>query len=132
MLNHVRRSDATASRFRSSALLARERLEHPISHRRGGGERSATARDQVCLYALGFDNAHGIPPAEVYEHRHRFRHPKQLVAYEFRGADELICDFFAAVEEACRRELVPFEFESDEVELEVENEDDDNGTQVAD
>lgn len=54
------------------------------------------------------------------------------MAYEFRGADELICDFFAAVEEACRRELVPFEFESDEVELEVENEDDDNGTQVAD
>ena len=45
-----------------------------------------------------------------------------------RGADELICDFFAAVEQACRQEGVPFEFEADDIELEVEE--DDDGTQV--
>ena len=28
--------------------------------------------------------------------------PGQLVVYEFRGADELICDFFASVEQACK------------------------------
>jgi hypothetical protein len=43
-------------------------------------------------------------------------------------ADELICDFFAAVEQACKQEGVPFEFDTDEVELEAEE--DDDGTQI--
>ncbi len=91
-----------------------------------------TLHDHDGTRLLGFDNAHGIPRAEVYDHRHRFRRPKQLVAYEFRGADELICDFFAAVEEACKQENVPFEIEADEIELELESEDDDDGTQITD
>ena len=49
--------------------------------------------------------------------------------YEFHGADELICDFFAAVERACQEEDVAFEFEAGEIELELENDDD---TQVTD
>ncbi len=49
--------------------------------------------------------------------------------YEFRGADELICDFFAAIERACLQEGYPFEFEAEEVELEMEDDDD---TQIAD
>ncbi len=28
-----------------------------------------------------------------------------MVPYDFRGADELICDFFDAVEQACREEM---------------------------
>jgi len=43
----------------------------------------------------------------------------------------LICDFFAAVEQACERKNIAFEFETEEVELEVD-EDDDNDTQVTD
>lgn len=50
--------------------------------------------------------------------------PGELVAYDFRGADELICDFFAAVEQACRQEGTPFEFEAEAVELEMEDDDD--------
>ncbi len=73
---------------------------------------------------LGFDNAHGVPRAQAYDHRHRFRRPAEPVSYDFRGADELICDFFAAVEQACRREGVPFEFEAEEIEYEVEESDD--------
>jgi len=69
---------------------------------------------------LGFDNAHGIARAQVYDHRHRFRRPAEFVAYEFRGANELICDFFAAVEQACQQEGVAFELEAEEVELEME------------
>jgi len=46
------------------------------------------------------------------------------VAYEFRGADELICDFFAAIERACAEEGVAFEFEADEIELEIAEDDD--------
>jgi hypothetical protein len=41
-----------------------------------------------------------------------------------------LLDFdFAAVEQACKREDVPFEFKADEVESEADEEDDD-GTQV--
>jgi len=46
------------------------------------------------------------------------------VPYDFLGADELICDFFAAVEQACRQADVPFEFEAEAVELDMENGDD--------
>lgn len=73
---------------------------------------------------LGYDNAHGVPRAQVYDHRHRFRQIGQLVAYEFRGADELLGDFFAAVERACAEEGNAFEFEADEIELEAEEDDD--------
>jgi hypothetical protein len=78
---------------------------------------------------LGFDNAHGTPRAQTYDHRHRFRQPAELVPYEFRGADELISDFFTAVAQACELEQVVFEFESQDLELGMENDDD---TQVAD
>ena len=57
-------------------------------------------------------------------------HPEESVPYEFRGADELICDFFAAVERACETEGVPFEFDAEEVELE-ELEEYDDDPQVA-
>lgn len=100
----------------------------PSEARPHGIKYSFTLHDHDGSRLLGFDNAHGIPRTEAYDHWHRFRRPRQLVAYEFRGADELICDFFAAVEDACRQEDVPFEFEADEVELEAEE--DDDGTQV--
>ena len=43
--------------------------------------------------------------------------------YDYRGADELIYDFFAAVEMACGQEGVPFEFEAEDIELEPEDDD---------
>jgi hypothetical protein len=61
--------------------------------------------------------------AQTYDHRHRFRRAGELVPYDFRGADELICDFFAAVEQACRQEGAPFEFEAEDVEVEMEDDD---------
>jgi Family of unknown function (DUF6516) len=78
---------------------------------------------------LGFDNAHGTPRALAYDHRHRFRRPADIVSYDYRGADELICDFFGAVEQACKQEHILFEFEEEEIELDMEEDDDD--TQVA-
>ena len=62
----------------------------------------------------------------TYDHRHRFRRTKGLVPHEFRGAGELIHDFFAAVERACETEGVPFEFGAQEVELEELDEYDDD------
>lgn len=93
-----------------------------------GIKYSFTLHDVDGTRLLGFDNAHGISCAQPYDHRHRFRRTKDLLLYEFRGADELICDFFAAVEQACEREGVALEFDAEEVELELEDSDDD--TQV--
>jgi Family of unknown function (DUF6516) len=87
-----------------------------------------TLHDADGTRLLGFDNAHGVARAQAYDHRHRFRRPAELVPYDFRGADELICDFFAAVEQACRHEGVAFEFDAEEVELEMEDDDDTNVT----
>jgi hypothetical protein len=53
-----------------------------------------------------------------------FAKTKEIVAYQFRGADELIFDFLAAVERACAEEGVAFEFETDQIELEIEEDDD--------
>jgi uncharacterized protein DUF6516 len=85
---------------------------------------SFTLHDVDGARLLGYDNAHGVPRAQEYDHRHRFRHAGELVAYEFRGADELLVDFFAAVERACAEEGSAFEFEAEEIEFEAEEDDD--------
>lgn len=94
-----------------------------------GIKYSFTLHDVDRTRLLGFDNAHGIPRVQAFDHRHRFRRTAEVVPYDYKGADELICDFFAAVEAACRHEDVPFEFEAEDVELEPEN---DDGTQEPD
>ncbi len=89
-----------------------------------GIKYSFTLHDLDGTRLLGYDNAHGVPRAQEYDHRHRFRHARELVPYEFRGADELLVDFFAAVERACAEEGSAFEFEAEEIELEAEEDDD--------
>jgi hypothetical protein len=89
-----------------------------------GVKYSFTLHDIDGARLLGFDNAHGIPRCETFDHYHRFRRTKELFRYDFRGADELICDFFAAVERACRQEAMPFEFETEQVDLDWESDDD--------
>jgi hypothetical protein len=49
-----------------------------------------------------------------------------VAPYEFRDADGLIGDYFAAVEQACRQEGVAFEFDAEEIELEDETENDED------
>ncbi|BBK33672.1 hypothetical protein EDC65_3510 [Stella humosa] len=102
-------------RFRIISTLASTGRPHGIKY-------AFTLHDTDGLRLLGFDNAHGIPRAETYDHRHPFRRLTDLKAYEFRSADDLICDFFAAVERACRQEGVPFEVDAEEIELEAEDE----------
>ena len=46
------------------------------------------------------------------------------MAYESRGADELLVDFFAAVERACAEQGSAFEFEAEDIVLEDEEDDD--------
>ena len=77
---------------------------------------------------LGYDNAHGVAQVQAYDHRHRFRRTRELVPYRFVSSDQLIVDFFDAVERACKLEGMEFEIDHDEVELDtqIEAEDDDD------
>ena len=109
-------------RFRVVGIEQSESRPHGIKY-------SFTLHDVDGARLLGFDNAHGLPHRQPYDHRHQFRKPRKLVPYDFRGADELICDFFAAVESACEQERVPFEFETEEVDLDLES---DNDTEISD
>ena len=104
------------SRFRIAETVATSERPHGI-------EYSFTLHDQARTRLLGFDNVHGVSGVQAYDHRHRFRRTAELVPYVYRGADELICDFFAAVEMACAQEGVPFEFEAEDVEWEPEDDD---------
>jgi hypothetical protein len=98
----------------------------PITDARPHGIRHAfTLHDVDMTRLLGFDNAHGIPRRQAYDHRHRFRRTADLVPYEFAGTDELICDFFDEVERACRLQGVPFAFDSEAIELDEELNNDD-------
>ena len=104
-------------RFRIAEVAATAARPHGIKY-------AFTLHDVDGARLLGFDNAHGVPRVRAFDHRHRFRRPDELVPYAFQGADGLICDFFAAVEQACRQEGVKFEFDATKVELELEDEND--------
>ncbi len=98
----------------------------PINDARPHGLRYAfTLHDVDMTRLLGFDNAHGIPRRQAYDHRHRFRLVADLVPYRFVGTDELICDFFDEVERVCHLEGVPFAFGSEATERDEELDDDD-------
>jgi hypothetical protein len=94
--------------------------------RPNGIKYSFTLHDIDGTRLLGFDNAHGVPRATAFDHRHRFRRTQELVPYNFAGEDELICDFFAAVEQACRAEGVAFVFVDEDIELEDDDEADES------
>jgi hypothetical protein len=108
-------------RFRITEATASKSRPHGIKY-------AFTLHDLDGTRLLGYDNAHGIPCSEAYDHGHRFRRTNELVPYKFRGADELLCDFFSSVERACQHEGVAFEFEIEDVELQVEDEED--GTEI--
>jgi hypothetical protein len=87
-----------------------------IPERPHGMKYSFTLHDVDGERLLGFDNAHGVPKSLTYDHNHRFRRTGHLRVYDYRGADELICDFFDAVEKACQMEGVAFEFVGQDLE----------------
>jgi len=101
--------------------------EAPVSLGRPNGIKySFTLHDIDGTRLLGFDNAHGVPQATAFDHRHRFRRTQELVRYNFVGADELLCDFFNAVAQACRQEDVAFDFVDEDIELEDDDEADES------
>jgi hypothetical protein len=57
--------------------------------------------DNECL--VRFDNSHAVnirgrPNPIAHDHWHRFGEPQQLVPYEFMNAEQLISDFFDAID----------------------------------
>lgn len=62
-------------------------VETEVTARRPHGIKYAfTLHDVDGARLLGFDNAHGVPRAQAYDHRHRFLRPAELLPYEFRRA----------------------------------------------
>ncbi len=99
--------------------------EAPVTEGRPHGIKYAfTLHDADMKRLLGIDNAHGIPQRVIFDHRHRFRRTETLVPYDYKDADTLIVDFFAAVERALRSEGAEFSFDDDEIETEAEDDED--------
>jgi len=97
-------------RFRVHQVERSDERPHGIRY-------SFTLHDIDGTRLLGFDNAHGVNQAQTYDHNHRLGATYDIRPYRFRGADELISDFFGAVERACADAGVPFDFEAGDVEI---------------
>ena len=118
-------SNGWSLRFR--AILVNANNARPF-----GIKYSLTLHDVDGLRLLGFDNAHWIPKVDAYDHRHSFRRTKVLTRYEFESGNQLIVDFFDAVEKACSNEGFEFFFDDElleEVDTTDEEEDADD-TQI--
>lgn len=107
-------------RFRITAVEASESRPHGIRY-------AFTLHDVDMTRLLGFDNAHGVPRRQVFDHQHRFRRADELVPYDFLDADQLLVDFFDAVEQACRTDGVGFTI--DAADLDEEGNDDEDVTE---
>ena len=96
----------------------RVRTVTPSEERPHGLKYSFTLHDVDGERLLGFDNAHGTGDQDEHDHSHRFRHTDKTRPYEFVGTDQLLVDFFDAVERACGQEGVPFVIVDEDLELE--------------
>ena len=97
--------------------------------RPAGIKYSFTLHDDVGERLLGFNNAHSVGKDTVFDHRHWFRNVMLVKPYDYRGPDQLLMDFFNAVEAACKREGITFEFDDEDLlEDGLIMEDDDNDT----
>ena len=94
--------------------------------RPAGIKYSFTLHDDRGRRLLGFDNAHAVGTSTAFDHQHRYRDFGSTRPYRYRGAEQLLTDFFAAVERACRIEGVPFEFDAEDLLGDVPMEDDDD------
>jgi hypothetical protein len=66
-------------------------------HRPQGVKYSLTLHDLTGRRIYGMDNAHGTRRQSQYDHRHLYGRRK-IVAYQYRGAAELLADFYREVE----------------------------------
>jgi hypothetical protein len=73
---------------------------------------SLTLHDKYGTRVMGFDNAHAVKPPKkykysgrkmTYDHKHRTSHDKG-VPYEFETAEQLLADFFQAMDSIIKGE----------------------------
>jgi uncharacterized protein DUF6516 len=98
-------------RFRIGEAVATDERPHGLKY-------AFTLHDVDGARLLGFDNAHGARRTRAWDHRHRFRKTEKIVPYDFSDTDTLLCDFFDAVEQACKAEGIAFEVIEEDLELE--------------
>src|SRR4051794_17714545 len=88
--------------------------------RPNGVKYSLTLHDESGKRLLGFDNAHGVPRAEAFDHRHRFRKTEEMRPYSYSDGDTLIADFFIEARRACQTEGVAFEIVMQDLDMEAD------------
>lgn len=76
--------------------LAAQRIEASPG-RPAGIKYSLTLHSPDGRRIYGLDNAHGIRRHQTYDHRHAYG-VRKIVAYTYRGAAELLEDFYREVE----------------------------------
>lgn len=76
-----------------------------------GIKYSLTLHDRDNQRLMGFDNAHAVKDKRKgkfshhrrvmkWDHKHKFKDVSVIVPYEYETAEKLLCDFWAAVDEA--------------------------------
>ena len=81
----------------------------PNEHIPHGVRYSLTLHNQYNIRVLGFDNAHAFTPKKkkfgahktTWDHKHQ---EQKIVPYEYESAEQLLEDFWTAVEETLREE----------------------------
>ncbi len=92
------------ARFVASRAEITEGRPHGIKY-------SLTLHDRHNQRLLGFDNAHAIEDKRrgnfshhrkviTWDHEHKFKEGDLVIPYEYDSAEKLLCDFWAAVDEA--------------------------------
>ena len=86
--------------FRTTAgytVKIEARLVEATRNRPQGVKYSLTLHDLAKRRIYGMDNAHGVKGQPAFDHRHIYGH-RRMVRYAYRGAAELLADFYREVE----------------------------------
>ena len=73
------------------------RLLVATRNRPQGVKYSLTLHDQANRRIYGMDNAHAVKGQPEFDHRHIYGH-RRMVRYAYKGAAELLADFYREVE----------------------------------
>lgn len=82
------------------------RMIAATTHRPQGLKYSLTLHDLANRRIYGMDNAHGVRGQSEYDHRHIYGRRK-IVRYAYRGAGELLADFYREVERILLERGIP-------------------------
>jgi hypothetical protein len=103
------------------SMRLRARRVEVTKGRPDGVKYSLTLHDQGGRRLLGFDNAHGLPRVDAFDHQHGFRNTKKMRPYSYVDGDSLLADFFQKAKAACESEGVAFDIVMQDLDEEADD-----------